>query len=212
VNERRAEHELATLELFRTQDRIAAEVASAFAQVRAAAERVNDAEPAFREATELVGKTIEGLGQTRRTGDVLSLVVRPQEAVAAVQAYAQAGSDFFAAVADYNRAQFRLYRALGHPAHCLAGGIPEAATEAKNPAPEPIPEPNQPVPPALPKPEPVNVLPVRAEAPLPATPLPVTVSVRTGPTIAEVTRTPPSNSSSLPKPWEVPIEPRLTPR
>jgi hypothetical protein len=52
------------------------------------------------------------------------LIVRPQEVVAALQARAQANADFFAAVADYNRAQFRLYRALGHPAECLAGAIP----------------------------------------------------------------------------------------
>ena len=74
---------------------------------------MNDAEPALREAIDLVQKSTEGLGQTRRIGDALTLVVRPQEAVAAVQAFAQANADFFAAVADYNRAQFRLYRALG---------------------------------------------------------------------------------------------------
>lgn len=207
VNERRAESEVATLELFRTQDRVAAEVASAFAQVRAAAERLNEAEPALREATELVGKTIEGLGQTRRTGDVLSLVVRPQEAVAGVQAFAQAGADFFAAVADYNRAQFRLYRALGHPAQCLAGGIPEtAAAEAKEPP--PVPQPRPPATTAVPKPEPVTVQPIRAEtAP---EPLPVTVSVRPAPTVAGVERTPaPSPLPTLP--GGVQIDPRLGP-
>jgi hypothetical protein len=39
-------------------------------------------------------------------------------------------------VADYNRAQFRLYRALGHPAQCLAGAmrsLPAAATPAPTP-------------------------------------------------------------------------------
>jgi outer membrane protein TolC len=124
VNERRAEHEIATLDLFRTQDRIAAEVAAAFAAVRSAAERLNQSEPALREAVDLVNKSLEGLGQTRRVGDAVLLVVRPQEAVAAVQSLGQANADFFGAVADYNRAQFRLYRALGHPAQCLAGAMP----------------------------------------------------------------------------------------
>lgn len=124
VAERKAEHEAATLELFRTQDRIAAEVVQAFAQVRSAAERANEAEPALREAIDLVEKSLEGLGQTRRVGESLVLIVRPQEAVAAVQLLAQANADYFAAVADYNRAQFRLYRALGHPAQCLAGAVP----------------------------------------------------------------------------------------
>ncbi|MBN9520749.1 TolC family protein [bacterium] len=123
VAERRAENEAATLDLFRTQDLIAAEVVQAYAQVRAAAERLNEAEPALREAVELANRNLEGIGQTRRIGDAIVLVVRPQEAVAAVQALGQANADFFAAVADYNRAQFRLYRALGHPAQCLAGAV-----------------------------------------------------------------------------------------
>jgi len=153
VNERRAEHELATLELFRTQDRIAAEVVSAFAAVRASAERVNEAEPALREAIELVNKTVEGLGQTRRTGDVLSLVVRPQEAVAAVQTFAQAGTDFFAAIADYNRAQFRLYRALGHSAECLAAAVPTPVYSPPTPPAVPVPAPVPALPPiAIPEP------------------------------------------------------------
>ncbi|HYH63137.1 MAG TPA: TolC family protein [Urbifossiella sp.] len=126
VAERRAENEAALLDLFRTQDRIAAEVVQAFAQVRSAAERLNVAEPALREAIELTDRSLAGLGQTRRLGDAVVLVVRPQEAVAAVQALGQANADFFAAVADYNRAQFRLYRALGHPAQCLAAAVPAA--------------------------------------------------------------------------------------
>src|SRR5207253_6270824 len=43
VNERRSENEQALLELFRVQDRIAAEVVQAHAQVRAAAERLDEA-------------------------------------------------------------------------------------------------------------------------------------------------------------------------
>ncbi|MBA4062304.1 MAG: hypothetical protein C0501_01095 [Isosphaera sp.] len=161
VAERRAEYEAATLDLFRTQDRVAAEVADGFARVRAAAERVNAAEPALREATELAAKTVEGLGQTRRTGDVLSLVVRPQEAVAAVQAYAQAGADFYGAVADYNRAQFRLYRALGHPAQYLAAAAPPPPADSdRKPAqpPDRLPVPDMGElgpPPAVPAPLPV---------------------------------------------------------
>ena len=138
MNERKAEHEIATLDLFRTQDRIAAEVASAFAAVRSSAERLNQAEPALREAIDLVNKSLEGLGQTRRVGDAVLLVVRPQEAVAAVQSLGQANADFYSAVADYNRAQFRLYRALGHPAQCLAGAVPAAVAEVPAQA-EPVP-------------------------------------------------------------------------
>jgi hypothetical protein len=46
---------------------------------------------------------------------VLLLVIRPQEVVAANQALQQALNDYYGAVADYDRAQFRLHRALGRP-------------------------------------------------------------------------------------------------
>ena len=49
----------------------------------------------------------------------MTLVIRPQEAVASVQTLSQSYADYFAAVADANRAQFRLYRALGQPAQKL---------------------------------------------------------------------------------------------
>jgi hypothetical protein len=52
---------------------------------------------------------------------VILLAIRPQEVVAAIQALAQAYNDYYGAVADYNRAQFRLYRALRQPAQALAG-------------------------------------------------------------------------------------------
>jgi outer membrane protein TolC len=123
VGERRAEHQAAILELFRTQDRIAAEVSTAFAQVKSARERMTQTEPALKAASELVEKSLIGMGQTKRMGDTNVLIVRPQEVVAAVQSFGQANADYFSAIADYNRAQFRLYRALGHPAEQLAGSI-----------------------------------------------------------------------------------------
>src|SRR5262249_50059177 len=115
VRERQGEREVALLELFRTQDRIAAEVATEHARLQSAAERLLEAGPALSEALDSLQKNMEGLSQTRRIGDVLVLVNRPQEVVAALQAFAQATSDYYTAVGDYNRAQFRLYRALGQP-------------------------------------------------------------------------------------------------
>ncbi len=120
VGERKVENQMATLELFRTQDRIAAEVAMAFAQWKSASERLREAEPAVQESVELVSKAIAGMGQTRRVGEFLTLVVRPLEVIAAVQALAQANTDYAVTIGDYNRAQFRLYRALGHPASAVA--------------------------------------------------------------------------------------------
>ena len=127
VNERRAENQVAVLELFRTQDRIAAEVAQAHAQARSAAARLTAAEAGVRDAAESASKHLEALGQTDTRGRLLVLIVRPQEVVAAVQALAQAYADFYGAVADYDRAQFRLYRALGQPAQSLTCPVPDAA-------------------------------------------------------------------------------------
>ncbi len=132
VQQRRAENRLAELELFRTQDRIAAEVAQAHAQAQSAAARATEAEAELRDALESAEKNLQGLGQTKAAGGLLLLVIRPQEVVAAVQALAQAYADFYGAVADYDRAQFRLYHALGHPAQAVAGeglGCPPAPAE-----------------------------------------------------------------------------------
>jgi outer membrane protein TolC len=43
---------------------------------------------------------------------------RPIELLQAIQALAQARLDYLQVVADYNRAQFRLYTALGNPPMC----------------------------------------------------------------------------------------------
>jgi outer membrane protein TolC len=118
VHERRAENELAVLELFRLQDRVAAEVAQAYAQGQSAAARLGEAAEELRNAVESVAKNFEGL-VAKSSGAGLVLVIRPQEVQAAIQALAQAYLDYYGAAADYNRAQFRLYRALGYPAQCL---------------------------------------------------------------------------------------------
>jgi outer membrane protein TolC len=120
VRERKSENQLAVLELFRTQDRVAAEVAQAHAQLHSAVGRLADAEAAVKDAVDLADKNAAALGQTTEVRGTQVLIVRPQEVVAALQALAQAYADYYGAVGDYDRAQFRLYRALGHPAQSLA--------------------------------------------------------------------------------------------
>ncbi len=127
TRERRSENQLALLELFRVQDRIAAEVARAYAQSTHAARRVALAESGLKDALETVTKNLEGLSQTRRIGNVLVLVFRPLEVVAAIQALDQAYRDYYGAIADANRAQFRLFRALGCPAECIANAASDSA-------------------------------------------------------------------------------------
>ncbi len=119
VRERAAENRLAVLELFRTQDQVAAEVARAHAQARSAAARLADAEAELRDDVASAEQHLEILGQTQKVGNVQVPIIRPQEATAAVQALAQAYADYYGAVADHNRAQFRLYHALGEPAEAL---------------------------------------------------------------------------------------------
>lgn len=126
VREWEAENRLALVELFRTQDRVAAEVAQALARAKRAANRVKEAEDGVRNAVETAEKNLQGLGQTKRAGEQLVLVFRPQEAVAAVAALDQTYRDYYVAVADSNRAHFALYRALGHPAEALLAPPPTA--------------------------------------------------------------------------------------
>jgi outer membrane protein TolC len=128
TDQQRAENQVALLDLFRTQDRIAAEVAHAFAEAQSASARLGDAEAELRDAVDSADKNMEGLGQTKPAGKVLVLVIRPQEVVAALQALLQAYTDYYGAVADYDRAQFRLYHALGHPAQALAPAVTSCNT------------------------------------------------------------------------------------
>jgi outer membrane protein TolC len=124
---RDAESQVAVIDLFRIQDRVAAEVVQAHAQAELAARRVEVAEKGVRSSLNSADKNLLALGQTKGAGNQMVLLVRPQEAVAAVQALAQAYVDYYGAVADANRAQFRLYRALGQPAQCL---MQEQGTQA----------------------------------------------------------------------------------
>src|SRR5262249_3458487 len=120
ARERRGEHELSILELFRMEDQVAADVVQSYTLAQSAAGRMKEAEDELRQAVDSVEKNL--LGVTPREPGVAKaaqLVIRPQEVVAAIQALSQAYVDYYGAVADYNRFQFRLYRALGHPAQTV---------------------------------------------------------------------------------------------
>ncbi len=119
VHQREAENRAANLDLLRIEDRVAEEVVQSHAQAQLAARRVDLAEKAARSALKSADKNLIALGQTKAAGNQVVLLVRPLEAVAAVQALAQAYVDYYGAVADANLAQFRLYRALGQSAQCL---------------------------------------------------------------------------------------------
>jgi outer membrane protein TolC len=116
IKEQRGKESMAIIEFFKTQDMVAADVTRAQARVQSAAARVVQADRAMRTAIITFNGNFEGLKQTTRLGTVLVLVNRPQEAVFALQLLKVAFDEYFTTVAEYNRAQFELFHALGYPA------------------------------------------------------------------------------------------------
>jgi outer membrane protein TolC len=116
IKEQRGEQSRAIIELFKTQDMVAADVTRAQARLQSAAARVGQADRALRASVIAFNGNYEGLQQTTRFGDVLVLVFRPQEVVYALQRLKTAFDEYFTTVAEYNRAQFQVFHALGYPA------------------------------------------------------------------------------------------------
>ncbi len=130
VRERQANLRLAEAQEFRFRDFVAKEVTAAWVELQAADQRTTDSEQELKQAWLSATKNLEALGETKQpAGNIVLLVIRPQEVTAAMQALVQAYYNYYGAVADYNRAQFRLYRALGNPAQQL-----HAADEASRKA------------------------------------------------------------------------------
>ena len=84
--------------------------------MQSAATRVFQAERELRGALNNYNGAFEGLGQTRRFGNVLQLIFRPQEVVFSLKLLKLAYDAYYATVAEYNTAQFELFHALGYPA------------------------------------------------------------------------------------------------
>jgi outer membrane protein TolC len=138
IKGRQAENQIAMLQLAQVQEQVAKDVVQALAQVKSAITRLGDAEREVKDAVQSADDNVKGLKGTKGPMDQTVLFVRPQEAVQSVQALAQAYADYYAAVADYDRAQFRLYRALGRPARsltCDSLGIPGTPPIAPLPPP-----------------------------------------------------------------------------
>ena len=117
---------LALIDLFDAQDKVAEEVnrGSCESPVGGGPGRPGRSRPPHGIIT--MNGTIEGLEQTSRFGDVLVTITRPQEAVYALQLLMRAFTEYYTTVADYNRAQFELFHALGYPARELAISDPPA--------------------------------------------------------------------------------------
>jgi outer membrane protein TolC len=117
IREQRADRDLAAIDFTRTVFRVKAEVTQAVARLQTARIRVVETAEGVRQAIESADKNFIGLRETARpAGELLRLIVRPQEVVAAIIALETAYEQYAPAVNEYNTAQFDLYRALGQPA------------------------------------------------------------------------------------------------
>jgi outer membrane protein TolC len=120
IRQRRAEQDLAAVEVTRTVYRVKSEVAQAVARLQTARVRVVETDEGVRQAIESADKNFIGLRETTRpAGELLRLIVRPQEVVQAIEALNNAYQQYSGAVNEYNLAQFELFRALGQPAQWI---------------------------------------------------------------------------------------------
>jgi hypothetical protein len=129
IKEQRGEQSKSIVELFMAQDAVAGDVTRAQARLQASAVRVTQAERAMRKALITYDGNFEGLAQTKRFENVLVQVYRPQEVVIALIHLMDAYDNYFGTVADYNRAQFEMYHALGYPAAEVADLRPPGDTQ-----------------------------------------------------------------------------------
>lgn len=140
IRQSRAERNVASIAVTRTLFRVRSEVSQAVARLQTARVRVVETEEGVLQAIESADKNFIGLRETARpAGQLLRLIVRPQEVVAAIIALNVAYQQYSDAVNEYNAAQFEVYRALGQPAQwvtCQNGApvtYPTADTHSTTP-------------------------------------------------------------------------------
>jgi outer membrane protein TolC len=119
VRERRGEQRQLLVELFRLQDLVAGDVARAHAALVSAAGRVDTTARGLQEAQASYAGSLNELGKVSTVDGTKVLTRRAFEVVDALRALLRAYTNYFGSVNDYNRAQFRLYWALGYPAQIL---------------------------------------------------------------------------------------------
>ena len=120
ARERRAQYNQASFHVVEVQAQVAAEVVTAAKQARARLRSLNDAQNAVLQAREAYRRLwgAARLQTEKRQFDTL-------ESLIAEQTLAQARALYLTAVIDYNKAQFRLYWAMGQPPE---GALPSAAS------------------------------------------------------------------------------------
>ncbi len=115
-----AQRRIADIDLVRVQAQVANDVVASFKARLAASTWMDEARESVTEATESLELNLTNI----RRGGGLPGATRPIEVLQPIQALAQARTDYLNAVLAYNRAQFRLYRALGQPPAVPCQGSP----------------------------------------------------------------------------------------
>lgn len=121
AKQRAAQQRVANLQMMKVQDRVAAEVVQAEKKRIASSRQMEEAGRAVPEAQASLTLNLTNI----RRGAGLPAATRPIEVLQPIQALAQARTDYLDAVLAYNRAQFRLYRALGRPPDLTSHPSPE---------------------------------------------------------------------------------------
>lgn len=138
TRERRSQYAQATFHQASLEARIAAQVVSAFSVAYARRQELAASQREVAAARESYRLNEDRIRNAPALG-------RPIELLQAIQSLAQARLDYLKVVTDYNRAQFRLYTALGSPPLCaLEGAAVVPISEPTTP-----PRPDQPPPPRL---------------------------------------------------------------
>lgn len=122
VRQREAERQQLLIDLFRIQDVVAGDIARAHTQLVSATVRVTTSERGVQEAWLAYEEVRKNLDQVEHVGTTDVVVHRVFDVIDALRALSQALDRYFVGVSDYNRAQFRLYRALGYPAENVVCG------------------------------------------------------------------------------------------
>lgn len=104
-----AEKRTADLELIRVEAQVAADVVAGYEQSLAASRQIAESRETVNEAIESLKLNFVNMQQ----GAGLTRAPRPIEVLQPIQALAQARLDYLDSVITYNRAQFRLKRAIG---------------------------------------------------------------------------------------------------
>jgi outer membrane protein TolC len=113
-----AQRKTADIDLIRVEARVANDVVAAYKARAAAAGWMDEARTSVAEAAESLALNLTNI----RSGAMLPGATRPIEVLQPIQALAQARADYLNAVLAYDRAQFRLLRAIGRPPLMPPGG------------------------------------------------------------------------------------------